>query len=73
MIGRDGSTWIRLRSEIEGESNYLVLDSLGVPVGRVALPEEMRIASADLANIWAITTDTLGVQGIVKFAVAPTS
>jgi hypothetical protein len=70
VSGRDGSVWIRWRTTPERGSHYLVLDPRGDPAGEVFLPGNVQIRVADLAQIWALITDDLDVQSIVRYEVS---
>jgi hypothetical protein len=68
-LGRDGTTWIRLREDVSGEVSYLVLDSLGALYATAVVPASVRLVAADLDDAWGVMTDELGVQSVVKYQV----
>jgi hypothetical protein len=69
VVGNDGSMWIQLRSLDPQENRYEVLDPVGDPVGVVTLDRDMQIAAATASHVWAIATDSLDVESVVKFAI----
>jgi hypothetical protein len=61
--------WIQLRSLDPQENRYQVLDPEGDPIGVVSLDRDVRIATATANHVWAIATDSLDVESVVKFAI----
>jgi hypothetical protein len=72
LVGRDGSTWIRMRKPGVGPSQryWLVLDSNGEPYGSVTTPANIRISTADLSTFWGFEADSNDVESIVRYRVA---
>ena len=68
VAGSDGRTWIALRQNA-GTRQWLVLGPTGSVVGRVAVPDNVRIVVAGATHIWGIETDADGVQSVVRYRV----
>jgi hypothetical protein len=69
VVGNDGSMWIQLRSAEPQETRYEVLDPVGDQVGVITLDRDVRIAAATSSHVWAIATDSLDVESVLKFAI----
>ncbi len=69
VTGRDGSTWIRMRPLVAGNSEYYVLDASGDLAGRLSTPGDLEIVAAELTQVWSLVTDTLGVESLVVHSV----
>jgi hypothetical protein len=68
-IGLDNTIWIGLRATSEGNP-WLVLDSAGVPIGRVLLPRNVLLMEASRERIWASEENADGLRSIIRFVVA---
>jgi hypothetical protein len=68
VAGSDGRTWIALRPN-HGERPWLVLGATGTVVGRVAVPDNVRVVVANATHLWGIETDADGVQSVVRYRV----
>lgn len=69
LPGRDGTTWLRMRPLVEDNSEYLVLGRGGELAGRLSVAESLEIVAAEGSRAWAIMTDSLGMQSIVRYVV----
>jgi hypothetical protein len=68
VAGSDGHTWIALR--VRGsERTYLILGPSGTAVGRVRVPENVRVVVANATHFWGIETDNDGTQSVVRYRV----
>src|SRR5690606_24536911 len=61
VAGRDGTTWLRLRTSRE-KHQYLVLDQAGGMVGWVDMPENFRLHVAEEGTLWGTETDADGIE-----------
>jgi hypothetical protein len=68
IIGYDGSLWLRLHA-VGTNAPYLVLDASGEPIGRVAVPVSTEIIRANDAHVWALDTDAVGVQSVLRYRI----
>lgn len=68
LPGRDGSIWIRLRSATD-MNQWLVLDGSGDPIGSLFVDGGTRIAVADQSAVWALESDDVGVQSLVRYQI----
>jgi hypothetical protein len=66
LLGSDGRAWIRLYNE-DGRREWLILDAEGNPEGRVVLPDRTRLHVANETHIWALESDELDVESIVRY------
>ncbi|MEO7355824.1 MAG: hypothetical protein ABIZ70_15855 [Gemmatimonadales bacterium] len=70
VLGRDNTVWLELRTT-SGGHRWLVLDPRGNQVGLVQLPYEVTLRVAERGMFWGVATDEDGLQGIVRYRVAP--
>lgn len=68
VAGSDGRTWIALRAQ-GSERTWLVLSPVGAVVGRVRVPENVRVVVADATHFWGIVTDRDGIQSVVRYRI----
>lgn len=68
LVGRDGSTWLQMRSTEEGKP-YRVRAPDGTPVGTLVIPEEHRVLEAELDEVWILEEDELDVESIARYRV----
>jgi hypothetical protein len=68
VAGSDGRTWIALRSQ-RNDRPWLVLSPTGDVVGRVRIPENVRIVVANATHAWGIETDGDGIHSVVRYRV----
>lgn len=71
LAGRDGTTWIRMRTTDEGRP-YRVLDPDGEPIGTLVIPADDRIAVAERSTVWVYEWDALDVPSLVRYRVGST-
>jgi hypothetical protein len=70
VLGRDGTVWVEERIAEPGHF-WRMLDAKGTVVGTVMLPADVSLATADTHAIWGYETDADGLQGIVRYRLAP--
>ncbi|MDX2261748.1 MAG: hypothetical protein SFU84_08625 [Gemmatimonadales bacterium] len=68
VAGSDGRTWIALRGQ-GSERSWLVLSPTGAVVGRVRIPENVRVVVADATHFWGIETDEDGIHSVVRYRI----
>ncbi len=66
VLGADNSVWLR-RPSVEPEVDWLVLDSNGNPVFRVALPASVTVKAATQGSAWGTEVDELEIPYVVRF------
>lgn len=66
--GEDGTIWIRLRTRSR-DREYLVLDEMGEPLGRVSLPTERPLYMADRSYVWTTERNELDVPTLVRYRI----
>jgi hypothetical protein len=69
LVGRDETTWLELYGA-GGEKSWLLLDGRGTPLGRVVVPNSVRLMVVARDSAWGIETDTDGLQHIVRYRVS---
>jgi hypothetical protein len=67
-VGRDGTTWIGLRETAAGRP-WIVLDSVGTPIGELVLPHGVVLWVADRKTIWAVEWDADDMNSIVRYQI----
>lgn len=68
LLGRDGSVWLEEHSLTPGH-HWLILDATGEPVGRVSVPANFRLMTAELGTLWGLEADEDGLESIVRYRV----
>ena len=66
VLGADNSVWLR-RPGVELEMDWLVLDSSGNPLFRVALPASVTVKAATQDSAWGTELDELEIPYVVRF------
>lgn len=66
LFADDGDLWLR-REDLPGaRQRWMVLDSVGDPVGRVALPQDLLVKLVHGSALWGVAFDSLGVPYVVR-------
>jgi len=65
IVGIDSTVWIRMRPTRDGVG-HLALDHTGAPLGTVLLPPRSRVATGTREALWAVESDALDVQSLVR-------
>lgn len=61
VVGRDGTLWLR-REQPEADSvDWQVLDQEGDELGRVRLPSDLTVYTAERRRLWGLSRDSLDV------------
>lgn len=68
VLGRDGTVWLEEEEELPTRQ-WLVLNPKGDPIGRVTLPENVRLRVAERGMLWATITNEDDLVGIVRYRV----
>jgi hypothetical protein len=72
QISSDDSVWLLLATEpAAGVNRWLALDPEGEPKAKLELPGNQRLMDVVGTTAWAIETDALGVQYVVRLWVGP--
>jgi len=68
IVGRDGSIWLRGRVTPTGRT-FTVLDPRGEMYGQLVLKADVKLAEADLSNIWTVEADADGIESVVRYRI----
>lgn len=68
LLGSDGSAWLEEHS-LEPGHHWLILDAAGVSVGRVSVPANFRLMTAEMGTMWGLEADEDGLESIVRYRV----
>ena len=63
VLGRDGSTWVRLNGTAAADA-AIVLGPKGTVTGSVALKRNLDIVEADARRVWAVDVDSDGLGNV---------
>jgi len=66
LFGTDRRIWMKLFRP-DSLEEWLILDGAGDPQGRIVLPARTELQVANETHIWALESDELDVESIVRF------
>jgi hypothetical protein len=69
-ISRSGHVLVGFRAE-GSERDYLVIDSVGKPVGSFRLPRGTKVMQFDGPVIWTTERDRDGVESVIRYRIQP--
>jgi hypothetical protein len=69
IVGRDGTTWLRLEDIGAATVNYLVLDLKGDIQAHVKAPAALKVLLIDADKLWGTVQDDLDVPYVVSYRV----
>ena len=68
ISGDDGSIWLRRETPSQGQEEWQVFSAEGEILGRVRLPEGLRLHGADARRVWGVMRDELDVSFVEVYA-----
>lgn len=68
VVGNDGVVWLRLRAT-DRVRPHLVLSSTGEVIGTANLPLGAEVMAVSQSRVWAVVTDELGVESVVRYRI----
>jgi hypothetical protein len=73
MIGRDRTTWLKLRSAPSDSLTvtHLVLDVHGEPTATVTMPHTVTAVTVDKDHVWAIEKGKGNLRTVVRYKLIP--
>lgn len=68
ISGDDGTIWLRREAPSQGQEEWQVFSADGEMLGRVRLPEGLRLHGADARRVWGVMRDELDVSFVEVYA-----
>lgn len=66
-LGTNGVIWLRRPDDGAASLEWVLIDPVGHPSGRVALPRNVMPRWSDGSTVWAVLTDELDVPWLVRY------
>jgi hypothetical protein len=73
MVGRDRTTWLKLRAPATDSLNvtHLVLDGRGEAVATVTMPNTINVLMADRDHVWGVERLKGNLRIVVRYKLVP--
>lgn len=68
-FAEDGNLWLCLSADLGKDHQWLVVDPMGQPVGRIEVPADLEVRRIQANAVWGIRRDSLDVPNVVEYAI----